>query len=62
MLVIWGENDRLASRDYGAAYAGAFAAGEFEPVPQAGHFPHIEQAERVSASITGFLRRLGWVS
>ena len=60
VLVVWGESDGIASAGYGAAYAEAFANGLFEPVAQAGHFPHIEQEERVSALIDGFLRRLGW--
>ena len=61
-LVVWGENDGIASSGYGAAYADAFANGVFEPVAQAGHFPHVEQKERVSALISGFLQRLGWIS
>lgn len=60
VLVIWGESDGIASLDYGAAYAESFANPTFERVPQAGHFPHIEQQEIVSASISSFLRRLGW--
>ena len=62
VLVVWGESDGIASPGYGAAYADAFANGVFEPVAQAGHFPHIEQKERVSVLIRGFLQRLGWVS
>lgn len=60
VLVVWGENDGIAGARYGAAYANAFANGVFEPVAQAGHFPHIEQKESVSALIRGFLERLGW--
>ena len=62
VLVIWGESDGIASSGYGAAYSDAFASGVFERVAQAGHFPHIEQKERVSALISGFLQRLGWAS
>jgi len=62
VLVVWGESDGIASLDYGAAYAKSFANAVFERVPQAGHFPHIEQTESVSASISSFLRRLAWVS
>ncbi len=62
VLVVWGESDGIASLGYGAAYAESFANATFERVPQAGHFPHIEQKESVSASISSFLRRLGWVS
>jgi pimeloyl-ACP methyl ester carboxylesterase len=61
VLVVWGESDGIASVQYGAAYSDAFANAVFELVPQAGHFPHIEQKESVSAVISGFLRRLGWV-
>ena len=62
VLVVWGESDSIASVQYGAAYSDAFANAVFERVPQAGHFPHIEQEESVSASVNGFLKRLGWVS
>ena len=62
VLVVWGESDGIASIQYGAAYSDAFANAVFERVPQAGHFPHIEQEESVSASVNGFLKQLGWVS
>jgi pimeloyl-ACP methyl ester carboxylesterase len=62
VLVVWGESDGVASVQYGAAYSHAFANAVFERVPQAGHFPHIEQKDSVSAAISGFLQRLGWVS
>jgi pimeloyl-ACP methyl ester carboxylesterase len=62
VLVLWGESDGIASPRYGAAYADAFTNSVFELIPQAGHLPHIEQEERVSALIGGFLRRLGWAS
>lgn len=58
-LVIWGESDRVVSPGYGRAYAAAFPHGRFEVVPAAGHLPHIEQPDKVLASIHAFMRNEG---
>ena len=54
-LVVWGEQDGVAPLGYGRAYAGAFPRGRFVPVPEAGHFPHIEQPARTMAAIGAFV-------
>ncbi|GAB2701546.1 alpha/beta fold hydrolase [Kitasatospora kifunensis] len=53
-LVLWGEQDGIASVAYGRAYADAFADGRFQPVAQAGHFPHIEQLAQTLGAIREF--------
>jgi pimeloyl-ACP methyl ester carboxylesterase len=44
----------VVSADYGRSYAGAFRHGQYQPVPQAAHFPHIEQPAVVLAAIGSF--------
>jgi pimeloyl-ACP methyl ester carboxylesterase len=44
VLVLWGEQDGVATPAYGRAYASAFPRARFVPVPDAGHFPHMEQS------------------
>jgi pimeloyl-ACP methyl ester carboxylesterase len=52
-LFLWGKQDRILSESYGRAFCAAIAGARFEPIDQAGHYPHIEQpkifAERVLA-------------
>ena len=54
VAAIWGESDRIAPEPYGRAYAAAFPNGRFEPIPNAGHLPHLEQPERVLEAIRRF--------
>ena len=56
-LVVWGEEDGIATVDYGRSFAEAFPRGRFVPAPKAGHFPHIEAAERTAAAIAEFVRQ-----
>ena len=51
VLFLWGEADRFAPIEYGRAYCAAILGARFELVADAGHFPHIEQAERVARRI-----------
>jgi pimeloyl-ACP methyl ester carboxylesterase len=44
----------LAPEPYGRAHAASFPNGRFEPVPQAGHLPHLEQPEQVLEAIYRF--------
>jgi pimeloyl-ACP methyl ester carboxylesterase len=50
-LFLWGEADRFAPPEYGRAYGALIPGARFELVSEAGHFPHIEQAERVARRI-----------
>lgn len=56
-LVIWGESDRIVTPAYGAAYAKAFPQGRFEPIPEAGHLPHLERPDVTAELIEEELRR-----
>jgi pimeloyl-ACP methyl ester carboxylesterase len=54
VLAIWGQQDGVVSAEYGRSYAGAFPHGQYQAVPEAGHFPHIEQPAVVLAAIGEF--------
>jgi pimeloyl-ACP methyl ester carboxylesterase len=54
VVAIWGESDRIAPVAYGRAYAASFPKGRFEPIPDAGHLPHLEQPEQVLEAIHRF--------
>lgn len=58
-LVLWGEQDGVCGTAYGRAYAGHFPQSTFVTIPQAGHYPHLEQPERVVAEVAGFVARTG---
>jgi len=53
-LFLWGAADRFAPAGYGRGYCAAVPGAVFEEVASAGHFPHIEQPERVAARIAEF--------
>ncbi|MGH3157637.1 MAG: alpha/beta fold hydrolase, partial [Streptosporangiaceae bacterium] len=55
VLVIWGEEDGVVPLPYGRAYADSFPAAAFVPIPEAGHFPHIEQTALTMAAIGDFV-------
>jgi pimeloyl-ACP methyl ester carboxylesterase len=44
-LVLWGESDRVVSREYGEAFAEAIPNSRFELIAECGHLPQIEQAD-----------------
>jgi hypothetical protein len=50
-----GEQDGIVSVEYGQAYADSFPNGHFVPVPDAGHFPHLEQLGRTLGAIGAFV-------
>lgn len=53
-LVLWGLSDRIVTVDYGRTWAAGLPGARFVPVPEAGHFPQIEQPETVTALIRDF--------
>ncbi|WP_405582835.1 alpha/beta fold hydrolase [Streptomyces sp. NBC_01190] len=55
VLVVWGEQDGIAPLPYGRAFADAFPTARFAPIPEAAHFPHIEQPGRTLAAIGDFV-------
>lgn len=55
-LVVWGESDGILDREYVEAFAAELPDARLETVPEAGHYPHLEQPERFVALVEGFLR------
>jgi pimeloyl-ACP methyl ester carboxylesterase len=51
VLVLAGEQDGIAPLEYERALAASFPRATFRLVPQAGHFPHLEQPEAVLEAI-----------
>ncbi len=56
-LVAWGESDRLVSADYGRAFAAEIPGATFELIPNAGHFPYLEQPDAFVQRVLPFLSR-----
>jgi len=56
-LVIRGEEDRFVSPEIHAAFAEMIPNASFQPVPNAGHHPHVEEPHVVASLIREFLRR-----
>jgi pimeloyl-ACP methyl ester carboxylesterase len=55
VLVAWGEEDGVVTPAYGRAYAAALPNSSFKLIPEAGHFPQIEQPGAVLAAIGEFV-------
>jgi pimeloyl-ACP methyl ester carboxylesterase len=53
-LVIWGDSDRIISREYSQDYANAFPHGRLKVIEKCGHLPQIEQPARLMALIGEF--------
>ncbi|MEV6113908.1 alpha/beta hydrolase [Streptomyces sp. NPDC052109] len=54
-LVIAGEQDGIAPLEYERTLAGSLPRATFQPIAQAGHFPHIEQPGAVFGAIGDFV-------
>jgi pimeloyl-ACP methyl ester carboxylesterase len=54
-LVLWGAEDRLVPPVYGEDFAVRIAGATLELVPEAGHYPYLEQRDAVSRRILEFL-------
>jgi pimeloyl-ACP methyl ester carboxylesterase len=57
-LVVWGESDTFAPLSYGRQLATALPNASFETIGNAGHFPHIEQANELVARVERFATAL----
>ena len=55
-LVLWGTADRLVGEAYGRVFCAAVPGAEFEPLADAGHFPHIEQPKVFAARTLAFAK------
>lgn len=54
-LVGWGRSDGIVSPDYGRAFATEIPDARFVEIPDAGHYPHLEQPTAVLELITEFV-------
>jgi pimeloyl-ACP methyl ester carboxylesterase len=57
-LVIWGESDGIVDMEYGRRFADSIPGARFETIPEAGHFPQIEQLDKVLRIINEFVSEL----
>ncbi len=55
VLVLWGEDDRIVSVDYGRKYAEAISGARFETVGGAGHYGYLERPAEFADRIDAFL-------
>ncbi len=55
VLVVWGEKDGIAPLLYGRGYSKEFSNGHFAPIPDAGHFPQVEQLPATLGAIGHFV-------
>lgn len=55
-LVLWGESDRIVSRDYGQGYSGLIPGARFETIAAAGHHPELEQPQAFIDRLARFLQ------
>jgi pimeloyl-ACP methyl ester carboxylesterase len=46
-LVLWGDSDRIATPEYGRAYASSIPRARFQIVADAGHLPQVEKPDAV---------------
>lgn len=53
-LVLWGASDRIVTPAYGRQFAELIPRAQFVVLPQAGHFPQIEQLDEVLAHLRNF--------
>lgn len=53
-LVLWGEEDRFVTPDYGRRLATRIPNAEFKIVASAGHYPQIEQVQATVEAISRF--------
>jgi pimeloyl-ACP methyl ester carboxylesterase len=55
VLVLWGEQDGVVPIEYGRVYADSFSNARFQPIPNAGHLPHVEQPELTLHAVSEFV-------
>lgn len=55
-LVLWGDQDRIASQAYAAAVADALPQGQFRTIAGAGHLANVDQPEVFADAILDFAR------
>ena len=58
VLVVWGENDRIISVDFGKRLASMIPRSEFVVLEKVGHVPHWDAPEKFNHIIGDFLSRM----
>jgi pimeloyl-ACP methyl ester carboxylesterase len=53
--LVGGADDGITPPPYAAKYAGLIAGAEMVTIPQAGHYPHLEQPEHFLQHLRAFL-------
>lgn len=54
-LVLWGESDGIVTPEYGRKIAALLPDARFQIIPEAGHYPNIEQPDRTANAIRSFV-------
>jgi pimeloyl-ACP methyl ester carboxylesterase len=54
-LLLWGREDGITSTAYGEAYRALIPGARLDVIPDAGHYPHLEQPDAVVRALNGFL-------
>jgi pimeloyl-ACP methyl ester carboxylesterase len=54
-LVLWGENDRIVSPQYGKAFSEEIPGSQFHLIENAGHYPFVEQPQAFHSQVAAFL-------
>jgi pimeloyl-ACP methyl ester carboxylesterase len=54
-LVLWGDQDKLASREYAEAYAAALPNADLKVIAGAGHFAFLDKPEAVASAVLDFV-------
>lgn len=54
VLVLWGDQDRLATRDYAEAYAAALPDAQLKVIAGAGHFAFLDKSDAVASAVLDF--------
>jgi len=57
-LILWGDSDRIATADYGRAFAAAIPTATFQLLANTGHLPHIETPDQTLAAVWDFIDTL----
>ncbi len=58
-LVLWGEQDRIVSTNYGQRIADEIMGAKFVRIEDAGHYPQIEKPKETVDSIVTFSKKVG---
>lgn len=54
-LLLWGENDGVTPPSYGEGYAKLIPGARFATIPEAGHYPHLEQPAAFLRELRAFI-------